>query len=156
MKVPLVSWLGFVRFLEWYTKPLYYFPSNEKNIEFVYLLNSEYSTPRPVELREVLFFFYFLAKTQRRKEIVVARDHFRRPLRLGGFARPILFFILAKTPRRKEIVAAQYDFRRPLRLPYFARYYFLLFFSQRPAPQNCGKSYFFSIVSQRRRGAKKL
>jgi hypothetical protein len=76
----------------------------------------------PQNCGEPYSFFYFLAKTQRRKEIVVARYDFRRPLQpapqncwglpcfaacpaeLRGAKYFFLFFLRAKAQRRKEIV----------------------------------------------------
>jgi hypothetical protein len=95
----------------------------------------------PQNCGEPYSFFYFLAKTQRRKEIVIARYDFRRPLQpapqncsgLLCFARYSFYFSSRKgLPRRiagrKEIALASglLASRRPLRLCGLARQ--ILFF----------------------------
>jgi hypothetical protein len=94
----------------------------------------------PQNCGEPYSFFYFLAKTQRRKEIVDTRYDFRRPLQpapqncwgLPCFARYSFYFSSRKglpaEGRRKEIALASglLASRRPLRLCGFARQ--ILFF----------------------------
>jgi hypothetical protein len=73
-------------------------------------------------LRPKYFFLFFLrAKAQSRKEIVAHRNDFRRPWRLGVFARHILFFSSRKAAELRG-----------------------------PVPQNCGAPDIFFLLSSRK------